>query len=125
MKLLGLSRLTWLKKLTDSMRNSPSTRSVNLNFLKSEASVRQYPGPRSALRFWLPKVPTAGTPKTLRSVKKRIDPSLARVVPVLTSPLTFGRQVPGSEMPPVSKQLSNGRPLWIVVFEVNCQPPDR
>ena len=37
----GLARLTVLKKLTDSMRNSSSLVSLSRNFLKSDASVRQ------------------------------------------------------------------------------------
>src|SRR5262245_21363902 len=56
----GLLRFTWLKKFTDSIRNSSSLVSVKWNFLKSDASVRQYPGPRRSLIFSLPNVPLPG-----------------------------------------------------------------
>src|SRR5205085_10323204 len=106
------------------MRNSNCLFSVKRNSLNSEASVLQYFGPRSWLRPTLPNVPMAGRPKALPD--EPIGAALKNMFwspPVFGSPTRSGRQGPTSRSTPQSRYDGvNGRPLWIVVFELNCQP---
>src|SRR5438105_10414024 len=57
---LGWPRFTWLKALKSSARNWPWMRSVNWNFLLSDASVLKKWGPKNPFLVALPNVPGAG-----------------------------------------------------------------
>src|SRR5207247_1105104 len=101
----GLARLTWLKRFTASTRNSIAWPLISENRLKSEASVLQYPGPRSELRGRLPNVPGAGREKALPELPigvvlnqwSRVPP------PAIGSPPRFGRLGPVSRSTPASR----------------------
>lgn len=56
----GWPRFTWLNELKSSARNWPWKRSLNWNFLLSDASVLKKCGPKNPFLVALPKVPAAG-----------------------------------------------------------------
>src|SRR5215831_19088653 len=75
---LGWPRFTWLKELKSSARNWPWTRSLNWNFLVSDASVLKKRGPKNPFLVAFPKVPAAG-----RLQGPRVQPlALSRAVAV-------------------------------------------
>src|SRR5437868_11295132 len=122
-QLSGWPRLTWLKRLNDSMRNSSFLLSEMWKFLNSDASVLKKCGPRKLLRSTLPNCPGAalahGEPAPMPTANQ-----FCCVRWPSGSPTRSGWHGPAltEQLAPDTEGV-NGRPLDQVVMVLSCQPP--
>src|SRR5829696_5060458 len=121
---MGRPRLTWLKMLKDSARNSNFVASVRRKYLKIERSVCQKDGPRRLLR---PAFPNWFGPGTSQGVPAPTPPvnQRSRPPPPPGSPTRLGRQGPALVPGHDDSVGVNGSPLCQVDEELICHPPRR
>src|SRR5439155_5735988 len=92
----GVLKFAWFKMLKNSARNCKLTASFRATRLNNEVSRLYAPGPHSAPRDTLPKVPASGSKKALGS--KYLPVFLNPSAPRTTFPLKPGFQLGRSGM---------------------------
>src|SRR5829696_184654 len=121
---MGRPRLTWLKTLNDSARNSSFVDSVIRKYLKIERSVCQKEGPRRLLRPALPNWLGPGTSQGVPAPTPPVN-QWSRPPPPPGSPMRLGRQGPALVPGHDDSVGVNGSPLCHVDDELSCHPPRR
>src|SRR4051812_19363402 len=120
----GFAQLIVLKRLKTSSRSCSDVPPLNLVVLNTDTSTLLNPGPYSAFRSRLPKVPGAGVANAA-GLNHCSDNGTAVgcTTAAYGSPTRFGRSertpVPLASVPVV---MLNGRPLWKVAIVFSCQP---
>src|SRR5438105_6395955 len=120
----GFAQLIVLNRLKISHRSCSDAPPLNFVVLKSDTSTLLKPGPYSALRARLPKVPAAGATNAA-GLNHCSDNGVVVgcTMPLYGSPARFGRSdrtpVPLTSVPVVTVK---GVPLWNVAIVFTCQP---